>query len=183
MLARTNLVYYGDMGKTMPFEKRCLVMGVLSVLPDDTAVMEELEKAFGPVSRRTESVPFSFTGYYDGEMGSRPERFFLVFQNLVDPADLAGIKAVTNRIEDSFSVEGNRQINLDPGILSLGSFILATTKDSPHRIPLNNGIYAETTLLYHHHSFHPLEWTYADYSSPRFVELFNELRLDFKHRK
>ncbi|MDD2231526.1 MAG: DUF4416 family protein [Sphaerochaetaceae bacterium] len=168
------------MGKILPFEKRLLVIGVLSVLEDDDPVIADLESVWGPVRKRTGAVPFAFTDYYNPEMGSRPMRYFLVFSDLVNPSCLAEIKIKTNSIEDRYAVSGQRRINLDPGLLDLGSLILATTKDSAHRIPLSDGIYAETTLIYHTHSFHPLDWTYADYASPAFLKLFASLREEYK---
>lgn len=89
-------------------------------------------------------------------MGGNPSRYFLVFKDLVDPARLAAIKRETNDIEERFVENGGRRINLDPGILSAGSFILATTKNRSHRIPLSDGIYAEVTLIYFNHRFNAL---------------------------
>lgn len=171
------------MGIISQFEERCLVIGVLSTMQNEDSVISLLESNWGPVSCRTESVPFSFTDYYDEEMGSRPVRFFLVFENFVSPDDLASIKIETNSIEEKFAVSKNRRINLDPGLLDLGSLILASTKYGSHRIPLRDGIFAETTLIYHTHSFHTLPWTYADYGSPQFISLFNELRTEFKRQR
>ncbi len=62
-------------------------------------------------------------------------------------------------IEDAFREGGDRTLNLDPGLLSLSRFALATTKDGSHRIPLRDGIYAEVTLVYERGGFHPLPWT------------------------
>ena len=64
-----------------------------------------------------------------------------------------------------------RPLNLDPGLLLLGKFLLATTKDQSHRIYLRDGIYAEVTLRYTKSEFEPWPWTYADYREP-FVHSF-----------
>lgn len=164
------------MGRAKPFEKCILVMGVLSAMEDVSEAERRLEEMFGPIKERTVPVPFDFTDYYDSEMGRRPERHFIVFSNPVDPSSLAAIKLKTNELEKRFSTNGQRRINLDPGVLSLGSLILATTKPSAHRIPLADGIWGETTLLYHHGSYNPLDWTYADYRSSDFIVFFNNLR-------
>ena len=71
-------------------------------------------------------------------------------------------------------------MNLDPGLLSLPRFVLATTKESAHRIPLEEGIYAEITLLYEKGSFRPLAWTYPDFRSEGYIVLLNEIRLRYK---
>ena len=106
---------------------------------------------------------------------------FEKIENTVDPERLADIKTRTNEIEMLFADgKGNRRINLDPGILSLSSFILATCKDRSHRIPLRNGIYAETTLIYQNRDFQRLPWTYADYSSDEVRSVLREFRSAYK---
>lgn len=171
------------MGTVRAFEPVRLVIGLLCT---DASLRPRLDRelcdAFGPIREQSEPVPFSFTDYYDREMGGRPLRSFLVFEHLVDPSSLASIKIGTNRMETLFSIDGNRRANLDPGILSLGSLILATTKNRSHRVPLSDGIYAETTLIYQDHGFQPLPWTYADYRSPKFRALFKRYRDDYRNQ-
>lgn len=168
------------MGGSMPFTKVKLIIGVLSTHPEllDT-VLKELTDAFGHIELQTDPVPFDFTDYYDQEMGSRPLRFFLVFKDLIDPGELVGCKLLTNRIEQEHALDGNRLINLDPGFISAGNLILATTKNRSHRIPLSSGIYGEVTLIYAQRRFQPLPWTYADYQSSRFVTLFGQVRASY----
>ena len=50
--------------------------------------------------------PFTFTHYYDAEMGPPIDRFFISFERLVDPAGLARTKQETNGIEDLFRERG-----------------------------------------------------------------------------
>jgi len=170
------------MGSIKEFSKVSLVIGVLSTLWDEEPIIALLEEKFGKISQISDKYEFSFTDYYDEEMGKRPDRWFIVFQNLIDPQTLAEIKIQTNKIEDDFAQDGKRRINLDPGILSLDNFILATTKDRSHRIPLRNGIYGEVTLIYKDKKFNALDWTYADYRSEKFEELFKTYREDFKKK-
>ncbi len=89
---------------------------------------------------------------------------------------IAEIKLQTNRVEEQFREAGGRKVNIDPGLLCLSRFILVTTKESAHRIPLSGGIHAEITLLFHKGSFRPLEWTYPDYRSPEYLHVLNEIR-------
>lgn len=155
------------MATAREFQKCALVVGVLSTLEEKRAdILNELEKDFGPIEAASPVLNFPYTDYYDGEMGKRPVRYLLLFEKLVDPSELADIKTKTNQIETSFAdAGGNRRVNLDPGTLSLANFILATCKDRSHRIPLKDGIYGETTLIYQDHDFQVLPWTYADYRS------------------
>jgi hypothetical protein len=67
-------------------------------------------------------------------------------------------------------------VNIDPGYIALGKFVLATTKDRDHRIYVGQGIFAEVTLSYRTGSFAAREWTYPDYASSQYIELLNELR-------
>ena len=102
--------------------------------------------------------------------------------NLVSPDQLPDIKIRTNELEEKFAADGNRKINLDPGLLSLSSLILATTKNNVHRIPLQKGIYGEVTLMYVNKEYQTLPWTYADYRTPAFHEIFKEMRQLLKKR-
>jgi hypothetical protein len=140
------------------------------------AVLGALEERFGPADMRGPELPFPWSSYYDEEMGGRPTRNFLSFPRLVDPGDLAAIKIWTNALELSLATGGRRKINLDPGLLSLSRFALATTKDRPHRIPLSDGIYAEVTLIYERGDYRPLPWTYPDWASEEYRSLLRTLR-------
>ena len=165
------------MGVIRPYVPVRLVMGVLTTHGElHDQVVEILGESYCPVLTESTHTPFSFTDYYDEEMGGNPERYFLVFRDLVDPSRLSDIKIHTNQVEERFATGRGRVVNLDPGLLSAGSLILATTKNRSHRIPLEKGIYAETTLIYYGHQFNALPWTYADYGSDRFRELFKMYR-------
>ncbi|HOI22664.1 MAG TPA: DUF4416 family protein [Spirochaetales bacterium] len=156
------------MGKNKEFGREILVMGLLSVLerPEDfDALRAALEKEFGPIRTHTPRQLFQWTDYYDSEMGLPIWRSYIEFESLVDPSLLAAIKLATNDIEEGFAVEGRRRVNLDPGLLAPGRFVLATTKDRAHRLALKDGIYAELTLIYEKGSFHALPWTYPDWAS------------------
>ncbi|NBC28735.1 MAG: DUF4416 family protein, partial [Spirochaetes bacterium] len=125
-----------------------------------TAVESALAEAFGPLHQVGTTLDFAFTQYYEAEMGSSLKRMFYVLDELVAPDTLAAAKQQTDRIEAGFMRDGWRRVNLDPGLLLPGRFILATTKDAAHRIPLSDGIYAEITLLFSKGDFRPLPWTY-----------------------
>ncbi|HKL60276.1 MAG TPA: DUF4416 family protein [Sphaerochaeta sp.] len=168
------------MGEVRAFVPARLIMGVLS---SDEGVHPELfsllEKQFGPILEMSEQTPFTFTDYYDEEMGSEPQRFFLVFENLYDPSLLSDAKLITNELEKKFKKQGCRTINLDPGLISAPNLTLATTKNRGHRIPLQKGIYAEVTLLYEKGQFNTLPWTYADYGCDAYRLLFKRYRSDY----
>ncbi|MBC7234192.1 MAG: DUF4416 family protein [Chloroflexi bacterium] len=135
-----------------------------------------LANRFGPIDYQSELLPFNHTTYYAREFGEGLVRQIIAFAELIPPDRLAEIKRITNDLEMTWAVEGRRRVNVDPGYVSLGKLVLATTKDYSHRIYLGQGIYAEVTLQYRHGAFHPWEWTYPDYASPRYIEIFTEIR-------
>ncbi len=135
-----------------------------------------LIKRFGRLDFESRSLPFVHTRYYEQEFGTDLKRKFLSFGELIRSEKLARIKIITNKIERNLAVSGKRRINIDPGILSLGKVILATTKDYRHRVHLSKGIYAEVTLYYQNKSFQPWEWTYPDYRTPEYIQIFNYIR-------
>ena len=170
------------MATAKAFQRCALVVGVLSAMEERRAeVLSVLTRSFGPIELQSPVMDFPYTDYYDREMGRRPVRYLILFRDLVDPSTLADLKTTTNEIERAFlSPSGGRMVNLDPGILSLSSFILATCKDRSHRIPLRDGIYAETTLIYKDHDFQSLEWTYADYRSDDVRSVLRSFRDRYK---
>lgn len=169
------------MGARTEFTAEKLVIGVLTGGPDlGPRLFAALEERWGPIDCRSATIDFSFSRYYDAEMGSPLFRRFVSFQNLVSPDSLWKIKTDTNAMEADFAVDGKRRVNLDPGIMALSRFILASTKNSSHRIPLAGGMYAEIELVYERKSFRPVEWTYPDYRSTAYLEIFNKIREIYK---
>lgn len=154
------------MGTCKAFGKEILVVGVLSSdVEADETVLLALKERFGQAERVTSREEFSWTDYYIPEMGSPIWRYYIEFSELVDPSRLAAIKIITNELEGQFAVDEKRRINLDPGLLAPGRFVLATTKDRAHRIALSGGIFAELTLIFEKGQFHALPWTYPDWAS------------------
>lgn len=165
------------MGEINKFQSENLIIGVLSTVPGvEKELQAELENKFGPVDLVSSELNFDFTNYYDSEMGKDIKRWFYSFSTLIDPAELPRIKAVTNELEELWAEDGERKVNLDPGMLDLNRLILATTKNVGHRIPLQAGIYGEVTLIFMKKEFHPLPWTYPDYQSPAYIEILKKIR-------
>ena len=143
-------------------------------------VKEALSAAFGPIDCESELLPFDHTDYYAPEFGPGLERQIVTFAGLVDPGDLPAIKHRTNEIEQATALEGSRRVNIDPGYVSLGKMVLATTKNHAHRIYLGEGIYGEGTLTYQQGRFRAWPWTYPDYASDRYCALFDGIRERYK---
>ena len=165
------------MGKPKNPEPVRLFIGMLSGDPKlFSAAANILTKKFGPLLLESELIPFEFTDYYTPEMGENLWRKFVAFQRMVSPEKLASIKLFTNHLEETYSQNKKRRINLDPGLLTPARVILASTKDFSHRIYLKSGIYAEITLLFHKGKFETLVWTYPDYRTEPYLKFFSALR-------
>ena len=139
-----------------------------------------LSQAFGPIDFESELLPFDHTDYYGPEFGPGLQRQIVTFERLIDPGGLPAIKRQTNDLEWSLARDGKRRINIDPGYVSLGKMILASTKDHAHRLYLGQGVYGEATLTYQQGHFRPWPWTYPDYASDRYCELFEGVRQRYK---
>ena len=154
-----------------------LFIGMLSGDPKlFSAAVSALNPKFGPVLLESEIIPFEFTEYYTPEMGKNLWRKFVAFRRMVSPEKLASIKLFTNHLEETYSQNRKRCINLDPGFLTPARVVLASTKDFSHRIYLKSGIYAEITLLFRKGKFETLAWTYPDYRTEPYLKFFSALR-------
>lgn len=141
---------------------------------------QQLQETYGLIALASPEFSFHQTTYYEATMGKDLRKQFLGFQTLVSGDCLPAVKLHTNDLEDQLARSGTyrevRPLNLDPGLLQLGKFLLATTKDQAHRIYLRDGIYAEVTLRFQDGSFEPWPWTYADYREPTIRDFLKSLR-------
>jgi hypothetical protein len=167
----------GSLTQPLPVK---LFVGILTSLPETIGAAEEhLSERYGRIDSRSVPFPFDWTAYYDETMGKPIFRYFLGFENLVDPSSLAEIKIVTNNLETQFASQWSqvrRPINLDPGYLEESKLVLASTKNFYHRIFLSGGIYAEVTLHYERGGWRTLPWTFPDYASEAYHAYFGSLR-------
>jgi len=157
-----------------------LVMGVLFT---QAGVLLEAEKRvsflFGPVYRRSETVSFGdYTDYYEKEMGRGVNRCFWAFPRPFPRGALAEAKLATNRIERDLARGGKRTLNLDPGLLTPESLVLATTKPYSHRIYLSKGIFGDLALMFGKGRFEYMPWTYPDYRDDRAQKFLGDVRGD-----
>lgn len=167
------------MGQIHDFQKEKLIVGV--IFHDEEVLYRALEKMterFGEIDMVSPDYSFSdnFSTYYDSELGGKGTRRIYSFERTVEPDTQAEIKEFTNDLENSFLGEGGRLINLDPGLMSHGRFMLATTKDASFRIPLKRGIYTEMTLFYARGAWQKLPWTYMDYQSQTVLTFLEKVR-------
>lgn len=137
---------------------------IFDVSFDVERAYEALEQKFSDkIDIKSEIIDFSFTGYYNAEMGANLKRQWISLETPLFPDRLADMKIETNNIESLFVKDGGRKVNIDPGYITPANVILASTKDFSHRIYLSKGIYAEVTTIYRKDGFTKLPWTYPDY--------------------
>ncbi len=161
------------------------IIGVLTAEPPILpTVYQRLTDKFGPLDYTSELLPFTYTNYYEAEMGQGIQRQFISFKNLIDAGALSDKKLFTNQVEQEFTEENSsrRRVNLDVGYICMAKLVLASTKDHAHRIYLSNSIYAEITLRFYHKTFQPWEWTYPDYRSQSYINIFNHIRTLYREQ-
>ena len=141
-----------------------------------------LKGLFGHVYYESPPLNWNFSTYYNGELGAPLYRQFMFFEKLVDPVFLVDAKLAMCEIEKEFSTGGNRQINLDPGYMSLAKVVLASRKNYSHRIYLGRGVFCELELFYQEGRFNPLPYTYFDYRDDHFLAFFTKARLLLKKK-
>ena len=172
------------MGKEKTPEPAMVIIGIIHTGKDILQrTVKLLESTLGPVELLPQSWPFDWSDYYESEMGSSLVRCFLVCERLIERDALVELKLLTNRIERMLaSSSGNRRINLDPGLLGLENFVLASTKRQPQRVYLRKGIWAESTLWFINGGFVPHERTYPDYRDEGVRAVLKPLREAYKVR-
>ena len=165
---------------------------IISMITSDKRLFslykEELIKRFGEVDIESNAQPFNFTDYYEEEFGQNLMQKLFSFSILIRQDELAEIKIITNDLENNNIYENikknithhKRKINLDPGYIALDKYILASTKNGPSRIYLNQGIYAEITLRFINKSFVTCEYTYPNYKTNEYINFLNSVRQKYK---
>jgi hypothetical protein len=175
------------MAAPRPPDPALLVVAAFSRHPDALAWgRSRLEAEYGPVALASAPFDFTQTQYYEAEMGPGLKKQLWGFRDLVRPDRLAAVKLGANELERACAASGDypepRPLNLDPGLLTLRQFVLATAKSQAHRVYLRDGIYAEVTLRFHHGAWEPWPWTYADYREPAVRAFLGQLRDFYRGR-
>jgi len=165
----------------LPAEPVALVCAVMADAETNLEhARDALVEQLGPLYCQSPVYPFAFTSYYEAEMGAELSKQLLCFSERVDPAELPRIKRWTMELEKELGREEGerilRRVNIDPGLVSIESLVLATTKYSGHRICIAPSLYAEITLLYQKGRYAPLQWTYQDYQTEAVQQFLLEIR-------
>ncbi len=140
----------------------------------------QLTPKYGKIALQSPDFPFHHTKYYNSTMGTDLIKRFLVFEPIVSADCLPNVKHFTINLEHDLAATSRfpevRPLNLDPGLIQLGKFLLASTKDQVHRVHLQNDIFAEVTLRFQDGAFEIWPWTYADYREESVRDFLGEAR-------
>lgn len=140
----------------------------------------QLTDRYGNIALTSPDFAFHHTKYYDSTMGTGLTKRFFVFESIVSADCLPEVKHFTIALEEELAASGRfpeaRPLNLDPGLVQLGKFLLASTKDQAHRIYLRDDIFAEVTLRFQSGAFEIWPWTYADYREEAVRAFLNQAR-------
>lgn len=165
-------------GRKKPKPVKC----VIAFFSADEAMLMKTEqlliKKYGAFDYKSPVIEFSETSYYENEMGPGLKMIIVSFARCIKRSALPAVKRFCWRLEDKYSDhKGKRHVNIDPGLLSMENFILATGKPYSHRIYLKKGVWADLTLIYEKKKgFTGLPWTYPNYRGDTVKEHLASIR-------
>jgi hypothetical protein len=169
------------MGTPHPPEKALLFFALLFSREEVVdSILPILRDRFGDILYESPICAWSHSHYYDRELGTPVFRRFIFCSGLFDASTLPDIKLETNTLEDVYSHNRKRRINIDPGYITSSKVVLASAKDYSHRLYLGKGIYGEVALYFQGNRFNPMPYTYLDYREPKGLEMFEKARKELK---
>ena len=140
----------------------------------------QAEQDWGPIVVESPRLDFSETAYYEASMGPALQVELWGFGRLMPTEELVDRKLQTNDWEAAYAKLGKhpeaRPLNLDPGYVMRGKFVLASTKDHSHRLYLGRGIFGEVTLGFHGGKWLARDWTYPNYRRPDYHHFLTRCR-------
>ena len=172
------------MGSIRTFNPVKLFIGIRATEAGYLAEVEvRLSAEYGTIDLRSSVHPFIFTDQHQRQTGGRMLRTFFSFERLIDADRLPEIKHWTNGIETGFATaEGDvpRPVNIDPGYLEHSKVILASTKNSYHRMYLGRDIFGEVTMHFRNDGWEFFPWTHPDYQSKECRQFLMDLRRKYR---
>lgn len=180
MIERTELDHQTIMQPKPPLQVK-LFSGVLYSDPDAlNRAFSLLEEKYGPIEYRSQDFPFTETDYYNIEMGTPIYRHFISFKNLIIPNQIAKIKLECNTIEERVASQQGRVVNLDPGYMDYDKVVLASAKYNGNKVYLDEGIWADLTLRFEQGQYLTYPWSFPDFKTGQYQEVFLEIRRLYK---
>lgn len=143
--------------------------------PVRTDVKEFMMRRWGIIDYESDSLPYTDEKIGE-EMGTPLFRFFVSFNRLIDPGEIALIKMACMGLEERFRYQGKRRANLDPGYVESHKVILSSSQPSPAKVYHSAGIYLDTTLLFVKEKCQSLPWSYPEFKNHFYDECFLAIR-------
>jgi hypothetical protein len=129
--------------------------------------ISELKKGFGDIDDTSQEYAFDFTPSYLKEFGPNLKKRFVVFKRPIERTELPSIKLATCKLEQELGRDGRRTVNIDPGYITPINVIVASTKDFPHRVYLDRGIFADLQLILKRDEAVSFGHTFPDYEKEK----------------
>lgn len=142
-----------------------------------------LQKKFGEIDYKSSSFKFNVSDYYFDEMGTNILRVFVSFEPIIFPDKISEIKILSNEIETSLTINESRKVNIDTGYLDYDKVVLASVKYNGNKIYLAKGVWADLTLHYKKGLYHPYPWSFPDFKSGIYNNVFQDIRTIFKKQR
>ena len=150
----------------------------ICVLFSDLITLEKTKKVlaskYGKVEKESEVYDFSFTNYYEKEMGKNLKKVICVFEKEIAYDELADIKQATNEIENKFRISGKRTINLDPRMIDKNELVLASVKPAGYKKLIKNAIYYHSIYSFGD-KVKLLPMAFPDYKSSILIKFFSSV--------
>ena len=145
------------------------------------SIFLDLEDAYEQkIDSISEIFHFDHSSYYKDELGENLKRVFVSFSRYIDPLEGPKSKLISQTLEKQHTKANKRQINIDPGLVSMHNLILYSTKNYAHRIPTIHGVYADLTYIFRTKDINFLPWTYPDFKNNDITSYFLNVRNKLK---
>lgn len=140
-----------------------------AILTSDPKLLDEtlkrLKKYFGEHDHISPWVDFTFTNFYEPEMGPNLKRCIVSFKKLLPSQVLPKAKKWTQKVENKFRVEGKRKVNIDAGYIDYCKLVLASGKFGGHKIAITDECYADMIMSFEKGKWLPFSWCFPDFES------------------
>jgi len=157
-----------------------------AILTSDTAllpgVLKCLKKYFGEADHLGAWVDFTWTDFYEKEMGRGLKRCIVSFGKLQPSQILPKTKIWTAKVEDKFRMTGNRRVNIDAGYMDFCKLVLASGKFGGHKIAITDKCYADMLLDYQKGEWKPFAWCFPDFKNGVYNKDLTKIRGLLKSR-
>lgn len=142
-----------------------------------------LEDLLGPIDYWGSAHQFDVSDYYEDEMGPGLVRLLVSFEPLESPTKLVKVKLDTTVIEEQLAADTGRSANIDPGYMDYHKIVLASFKQGPQKIYLDDGVYADPLMLFQHGEFVSLPWTFPDFKAGYYTADLTAIRKIYKNAR